>query len=97
MTPTALDLGLMFSVGIVSMACFVCITRALNLAPASLLAPFQYASIVWAVILGWTVFGDIPTVPVLVGSGIIVASGLAALARERFRPPSAAESVASVP
>ena len=45
-------------------------------------------------ILGWTVFGDIPTVPVLIGSGIIVASGLAALARERFRPGAPAESVA---
>ena len=96
-TPTALDLGRMFSVGSVSMACFVCITRALNLAPASLLAPFQYASFVWAVILGWAVFGDIPTVPVLIGSGIIVASGLAALARERFSPAAPAESVAGVP
>ncbi len=96
-TPTPLDLGLMFTVGIVSMACFICITRALTLAPAALLAPFQYASIVWAMILGWAVFGDIPTLPVLIGSGIIVASGLVVLARERWRPAVPAESAAGVP
>ncbi len=81
--PGAGDVGLMFAVGIVSMACFIAITKALALAPASLLAPFQYASIVWAAIMGWIVWGDIPTANTLLGVCIIVASGLFVLYRER--------------
>ena len=83
--PGAIDLALMFLVGIISIICFICITKALALAPASLLAPFQYASIVWAVVLGWLVFGDTPTPNIVLGSLVIIASGLAVFYRERWR------------
>ena len=78
-TPGLLDLGLMFTVGIVSMACFMALTRALALAPASLLAPFHYMSIVWAALLGWLVWRDVPGVFTLAGVGVIIVSGLFAL------------------
>ncbi len=97
MAPPAVDVGLMALVGAVSMACFVCITRALALAPASLLAPFQYASIVWAALMGYAVWGDVPGPSVVVGSAIIVASGLAVFARERMRGLRVADGVAPVP
>ena len=97
--PGAFDLGLMALVGAVSMSCFVCITRALALAPASLLAPFQYASIVWAALMGYAVWGDVPGPSVVLGSLVIVASGLAVLARERMRGArlAVADGVAPVP
>jgi S-adenosylmethionine uptake transporter len=95
-TPTPFDLALMFLVGIVSTGCFMCITRALTLAPASLLAPFQYASIVWAVVLGWAVWGDVPGPSVVTGSAVIVGSGLAVLWRERRRRAARADTLEPV-
>ncbi|MBV8472059.1 MAG: DMT family transporter, partial [Hyphomicrobiales bacterium] len=75
-TPTGFDLLLMFLVGVVSMACFVCITRALALTRAAVLAPFQYSSIVWATIMGWLIWRDAPTWPIVLGNAIIIGSGL---------------------
>lgn len=52
-------------------------------APASTLAPFLYQQIVWMTLLGWAVFGDVPGWPVVAGTGVVVASGLYLIARER--------------
>ena len=95
--PGVADLGLMFLVGIVSIFCFICITKALSVAPASLLAPFQYASIIWAVILGWLIWHDAPSLNVVVGSAVIVASGLLVFYRERHRGLSVADGVEPIP
>jgi drug/metabolite transporter (DMT)-like permease len=57
-------------------------TRALHLAPASAVAPFYYLSLVWASILGFAVWGEIPTLSLMVGSAVVVASGLFLLWRE---------------
>lgn len=81
-TPGALDMVLMFLVGIVAAACFVLITRALAIAPASLLAPFQYSAILWAALLGWMVWQDSPTTPIIIGNCIIIGSGLVIFYRE---------------
>jgi drug/metabolite transporter (DMT)-like permease len=56
--------------------------RALTIAPASLLAPFVYTQLVWALVLGYLVFGDVPNVWMLVGGAVIVASGLFVFYRE---------------
>jgi len=57
-------------------------TRALHLAPTSAVAPFNYFSLVWAMMLGFAVWGDVPTASLLLGSAIVVASGLALYWRE---------------
>jgi drug/metabolite transporter (DMT)-like permease len=57
-------------------------TRALHLAPASAVAPFYYLSLIWASILGFAIWGDIPTVSLVIGSAVVVASGLFLLWRE---------------
>jgi S-adenosylmethionine uptake transporter len=75
-TPSLFDVGLMFSVGVVSMTCFIFITRALALARAAVLAPLQYSAILWAAIMGWLVWRDAPTLPIIVGNAIIIGSGL---------------------
>ncbi len=82
-TPTLFDLGLMFLVGVVSMTCFIFIVRALALARAAVLAPLQYSAIVWAAILGWLVWRDAPTLPIIVGNAIIIGSGLFLLTQRR--------------
>ncbi len=64
-------------------------TRALHLAPTSAVAPFHYFMLVWAIILGFLVWGDIPTAHLLVGSAIVVGSGMFLFWREARRSPAA--------
>lgn len=54
-----------------------------RLAPASILAPFIYTQIVWMVLSGYLVFGDLPTHWTLIGGAVVIASGLYLLYRER--------------
>lgn len=54
-----------------------------RLAPASILAPFMYTQLVWATLLGFLVFDDVPNNWTLAGAAIVVASGLYLLYRER--------------
>jgi drug/metabolite transporter (DMT)-like permease len=52
-------------------------------APAPVLSPFIYTQIVWMLALGYLFFGDWPDAATLVGAGIVIASGLYLLYRER--------------
>ena len=53
-------------------------------APASVLAPFQYLEIVTATLLGYLVFHDVPATSTIVGSAIIIGSGIYLFHRERL-------------
>jgi drug/metabolite transporter (DMT)-like permease len=53
-------------------------------APASVLSPFIYTQIVWASSLGYLVFGNVPSRWTMAGAGIVIASGLYLLNRERL-------------
>jgi drug/metabolite transporter (DMT)-like permease len=53
-------------------------------APPSMLAPFIYSQIVWVVMLGYLVFGDVPSGWTLLGAAVVVASGLYMLYREQM-------------
>ena len=66
-------------------------TRALHLAPASAVGPFYYLMLVWAIVLGMMIWGDWPTVTLLIGSAIVVGSGLFLLWRETQRTVIEAE------
>jgi drug/metabolite transporter (DMT)-like permease len=83
--PSGRDLGLMAILGVVAMAAFACVNRSLRLAPASVVVPYQYTMIVWAVALGWLVFGDVPDAFTLGGAVIIVAAGLYIFWREQVK------------
>jgi drug/metabolite transporter (DMT)-like permease len=63
-------------------------------APASVLAPFLYQQIVWMMLIGYVVFGDVPARAVLLGAVIVVASGGYLLVRERRARVTAADSPA---
>ena len=71
--------------GVFGVAGHSTLIKALSLAPASLLQPFSYVGLVWAVLFGWLFFGDIPVPATLVGALVIVASGLYTLHRQRVR------------
>jgi S-adenosylmethionine uptake transporter len=82
--PTAFDVGLMALVGAVSMLCFICIVQALAMARAAVLAPLQYSAILWAALMGWLVWRDAPTLPIIVGNAVIIGSGLYVAARGKM-------------
>ena len=77
------DMYLIGLVGVVGMLAMVCVNRSLKLAPASVVVPYQYTMIVWAVIFGYLVFGDVPSWAVLTGAAIIIAAGLYIFFREQ--------------
>jgi drug/metabolite transporter (DMT)-like permease len=58
-------------------------------APASVIAPFEYTSLVWAFLLGYLIWGDVPRDEVFVGAALIVAAGVAIILTEHFRKPAA--------
>lgn len=58
---------------------------ALRYAPASLLAPFSYTSILWMTTSGYLVFGHLPDGWTVVGAAVVIASGLYVFHRERVR------------
>lgn len=82
-TPTAGDLALLALLGMVAMVAHVCVNRSLILAPASTVVPYQYTTIVWAVLFGYLVFGDVPDAYMIVGATIIIAAGLFIFVREQ--------------
>jgi drug/metabolite transporter (DMT)-like permease len=72
-------------------------TRALTLAPTTAVSPFYYLLLVWALVIGYAVWGDVPTVGLLIGSGIVVASGLFLLWHEARRKQSTSDSTQPKP
>lgn len=82
--PTPKALAIMLWMGFIGLVGQFALVRAFLYAPASLLAPFAYTQIVWATIVGYLVFGDIPDAATVAGSVIVVASGLL-LSHPRFR------------
>ena len=61
----------------------ICMTFSYRYAEPSLLAPFDYVAMVWAVALGYFVLGEMPKPLVLDGAGIVIAAGLYIVWRER--------------
>jgi drug/metabolite transporter (DMT)-like permease len=57
-------------------------TQALSYAPAAAVAPFNYTQMIWAIIFGFIVWGDLPTLNLMIGVAIVVTSGLYILHRE---------------
>ena len=95
-TPTWPALFVLSVVGVISITGSFLLNRALQLAPASVVAPFQYASIIWAIVLGYAAFGDIPDLALLAGAVIIIGAGLFILFRERMAIAAAPVAVTSV-
>jgi drug/metabolite transporter (DMT)-like permease len=58
-------------------------TAGYRYAPPSLLAPFEYSAMVWALILGYAIFGEVPTSWVVAGALVVIAAGLFVIFRER--------------
>ena len=60
------------------------LTSCYRYADMSVIAPFEYVSLILTIIIGFVIFADVPTAAMLVGALIIVASGIAVILRERY-------------
>ncbi|WP_299811785.1 DMT family transporter [uncultured Roseibium sp.] len=76
------DLGLMATIGFLSVVAQIFIIGAYRAAPAAVVAPLQYSQILWASLFGMLFFAEIPDIYVAVGSSIIIASGIFVVWRE---------------
>ncbi|HEX2594477.1 MAG TPA: DMT family transporter [Rhizomicrobium sp.] len=61
----------------------ICMTYSYRFAEPSMLAPFDYVAMVWAMALGFLIFGDVPAAVMLAGAGVVIAAGLFIVWRER--------------
>ena len=83
--PAPVDAMLLIGSGIINAAAQYFWTRALHLAPATAVSPFYYFLLVWALLIGFVVWDEVPTIGLLIGSAIVVASGLFLLWHEARR------------
>ncbi len=87
-SPDATGWLIMCGLGITGATGHYFMIRAYSIAEASAAAPFTYAAILWMIIMGYLVFGDLPDLFTLVGAAIIAASGLYIAKREREKKQS---------
>ncbi|GGE37067.1 membrane protein [Primorskyibacter flagellatus] len=76
------DLGKVALIALLAFCAMSCIILAYRHAEAALIAPMQYSQILWALIFGALLFGEIPSGTTLIGAGIVIASGLYIVFRE---------------
>lgn len=81
--PTAEEFALLALSGLLGGIAQTSLTEAYRQAEASLVAPFDYASLIFAALIGWFVFAEAPATATIIGSAITVAAGIAVIRRER--------------
>jgi len=81
--PSGFQLLLLLSVGIIGGIGQYALFEGSRLAPAAVMSAMEYSSLLWAFVLGYLIFGDVPTLPVWIGAGTILTSGVLLVASER--------------
>jgi drug/metabolite transporter (DMT)-like permease len=81
--PTPIGMLLMAATGLLAGSAQYCLTEAFRIAPPSLVAPFEYTSLLWAMLFGFLIWGDVPTALVLAGAAVVIASGIYVLHDEK--------------
>ena len=82
-SPALWVLGLLVLAGLVGGVAQILITSAYRFGGASMLAPFDYASMIFATLIGYVAFGEVPTGPILLGASLVIAGGALIIWRER--------------
>jgi drug/metabolite transporter (DMT)-like permease len=80
--PDDIDLALFALLGVLNGGAHYMMIEAHRWAEASIVAPFRYSALVWALVLGFLIWGDVPDAWLLCGSALVVGSGLYILHRE---------------
>ena len=84
-TPDVATFAALVMAGILGGVAQLLVTESYRHADASTVAPFEYTSMLFGIVLGLAVFGEIPTVPMLVGAAVVIAASLMVIWRERRR------------
>jgi drug/metabolite transporter (DMT)-like permease len=82
-TPTLVQLVLIFGAGTMLPVGYICSVTAMRVGDVGFVAPFRYTSLLWAIVLGWVAFAQLPDMYALIGASIVVATGIYTLLRER--------------
>lgn len=69
--------GVMLPIG------YICAVSAMRVGDVGFIAPFRYMSLMWAILLGWLAFSNLPDLYAVIGASIVVATGVYTLMRER--------------
>jgi drug/metabolite transporter (DMT)-like permease len=83
-TPSVADWWSFIAIGVIAGVALYTMTIAFAVAAPSLVAPYEYSGIAWAALLGWIIWGDVPSWIVIIGSLGLVLCGLYLLHRERL-------------
>ncbi|WP_420969076.1 DMT family transporter [Bradyrhizobium sp. B120] len=95
--PSGRALALLAFAAVLILIGYQCIIMALRTGDISAVSPFRYSALLWAMLLGYLVFGDRPDAMMVTGAAIIVLSGLYAFYRERVRARPVAASTTGPP
>lgn len=82
-TPTLPDLARMIACGFIAAFGLTFLTQAYRIAEANVVAPFEYAAIVWSVLFGWLYWGNLPDQQSWIGIAMIIGAGLLVLSYDR--------------
>ena len=77
------ELAILVGIGIAGGLGQMLFTEGYRYAPASFLAPFDYSAMLWAFLLGFWIFGEVPTLAVVGGAAIVAGAGIFVILRER--------------
>jgi drug/metabolite transporter (DMT)-like permease len=81
--PDAGDALILVSIGLLGGVGQILLTQSYRYADASTIAPFEYTTMIWTVIVGWAVFAEVPSIEVLIGAAIVIGAGVFVIFRER--------------
>ena len=84
-TPNLGDLGLFALAGLFGSVGVMCLTHAFRLAPVATVTPFEYSALIWATLLGFLLWDELPDSYTLIGAGIVISSGLYIIYRETIK------------
>lgn len=85
-TPSLDHAGILVAIGVIGGAAHLCLTQAYRIAPAAIVASFDYTGLLWSALLGYLLWQERPSANLAIGAVIIIASGIYVLQRSGRRP-----------
>lgn len=81
--PSGRDFAMLAAIGFFGGIGQILMTHCYRFADASVIAPFDYTSMVWALLIGWLFFNQVPELFVVIGATVVISSGIFVILRER--------------
>jgi drug/metabolite transporter (DMT)-like permease len=81
--PTGSTIALLVTAGLIGGVAQILVTSAYRFGSVSMLAPYDYTSMLFAIVLGYVLFDELPTAVMLAGSGLVIIAGVLVIWRER--------------